>query len=410
MTVIFDPDSGSGQAASDPGIPSITYNNGVMTLNVPSGGSIFGSVNGVSAPLGGGIAPPVTITGTDPATAPLTVRGAMGQIVSVFRIVDPSNTQTVVDLPADTTVGTLPLLQTVTNSDHTGGVNLNGISGGSQPQAVQIFDQGTGMVLWASTLHSNNGSFIVGNHGQVTIETDPAAGENPLTINKPGGGTGIFGVSPDGDVNIVDPGGSGGAIVMTPTGSLANSVVIIQPPNGTTGPLLAETFADGVLSVGPHGNTTMRVDSGATEAALTVHGAATGHPAQALVEIIAGAQQDVASADDLISIKGSLGQDLFDVFSDGSLNLATQAGASNPVIYAQQNETTQDIAQFRHAGGALVAKIGNAGELMTAAHVAPTILTGQLAIWFDQTNGAAKLMIKAAQADGTIVTGSVTLA
>jgi hypothetical protein len=38
------------------------------------------------------------------------------------------------------------------------------------------------------------------------------------------------------------------------------------------------------------------------------------------------------------------------------------------------------------------------------------LVAGQLALWFDSTNGAGKLMVKAKTANGTVVTGSVTLA
>lgn len=37
------------------------------------------------------------------------------------------------------------------------------------------------------------------------------------------------------------------------------------------------------------------------------------------------------------------------------------------------------------------------------------IAAGELYIWFDSTNGAAKVMFKAKQADGTVRTGSVAL-
>src|ERR1700756_2353925 len=36
----FDPSPGTGNAALNPGIPSITYNNGVMSINVPSNGIV----------------------------------------------------------------------------------------------------------------------------------------------------------------------------------------------------------------------------------------------------------------------------------------------------------------------------------------------------------------------------------
>jgi hypothetical protein len=50
---------------------------------------------------------------------------------------------------------------------------------------------------------------------------------------------------------------------------------------------------------------------------------------------------------------------------------------------------------------------------MFNAHVAPAdaaLAAGELALWFDQTNGAAKLMVKAKQADGTVKTAAVALA
>lgn len=57
-------------------------------------------------------------------------------------------------------------------------------------------------------------------------------------------------------------------------------------------------------------------------------------------------------------------------------------------------------------------RINNQGGFVTAVHAAPAdanLAAGDMAIWFDQTNGAAKLMIKAKQADGTVRTGSVAL-
>lgn len=52
------------------------------------------------------------------------------------------------------------------------------------------------------------------------------------------------------------------------------------------------------------------------------------------------------------------------------------------------------------------------GYLLIATNVAPAdnaLVANQMAIWFDPTNGAAKLMIKAKQADGTVKTGSVNV-
>lgn len=38
------------------------------------------------------------------------------------------------------------------------------------------------------------------------------------------------------------------------------------------------------------------------------------------------------------------------------------------------------------------------------------LAANEMALWFDSTNGAAKLMIKGKSANGTVVTGEVALA
>jgi hypothetical protein len=56
--------------------------------------------------------------------------------------------------------------------------------------------------------------------------------------------------------------------------------------------------------------------------------------------------------------------------------------------------------------------VSREGVVTLAAHAAPTdgnLNAGWLSFWFDQTNGAAKLMVKAKQADGTVVTGLLPL-
>jgi hypothetical protein len=58
-------------------------------------------------------------------------------------------------------------------------------------------------------------------------------------------------------------------------------------------------------------------------------------------------------------------------------------------------------------------RVSRPGHLVINAHTAPAdsdLSAGDCAFWFDQTNGAAKLMIKAKTANGTVATGSVALA
>jgi hypothetical protein len=52
------------------------------------------------------------------------------------------------------------------------------------------------------------------------------------------------------------------------------------------------------------------------------------------------------------------------------------------------------------------------GYVLTRKTTAPAdtdLAANEMAIWFDSTNGAAKMMIKAKQANGTVVSGNVSL-
>lgn len=70
------------------------------------------------------------------------------------------------------------------------------------------------------------------------------------------------------------------------------------------------------------------------------------------------------------------------------------------------------IQEWRDSSSNVLTRINKDGYLMTRKTAAPAdadLATGEMALWFDSTNGAAKLMIKAKQADGTVRTGSVAL-
>lgn len=52
------------------------------------------------------------------------------------------------------------------------------------------------------------------------------------------------------------------------------------------------------------------------------------------------------------------------------------------------------------------------GFVNTTKHTAPadaTLAAGDLSVWFDQTDGAAKVKFKGKSADGTVVVGEVAL-
>lgn len=72
-----------------------------------------------------------------------------------------------------------------------------------------------------------------------------------------------------------------------------------------------------------------------------------------------------------------------------------------------------DLIQLKDSTAAILSRFNKAGYFMTKKTVVPAdadLTNGELALWLDPTNGAAKLMIKAKQTDGTVRTGSVALA
>lgn len=75
-------------------------------------------------------------------------------------------------------------------------------------------------------------------------------------------------------------------------------------------------------------------------------------------------------------------------------------------------EFTDFITAVPDAGGSGAFRVLESGAILTAAHSAPSddvLSSGDCALWFDQTNGAAKLMVKGKTANGTVVTGNVPL-
>jgi hypothetical protein len=116
--------------------------------------------------------------------------------------------------------------------------------------------------------------------------------------------------------------------------------------------------------------------------------------------------------------------------SDGSSNVALRRGGNANVElssgdgWGQVSASDQvdqslhfiaqdgiDLAIFR-GGGANRLRVSPNGYLVVMVTAAPAdaeLAAGQVALWFDATNGAAKLMIKGKSANGTVVTGEVAL-
>lgn len=102
-------------------------------------------------------------------------------------------------------------------------------------------------------------------------------------------------------------------------------------------------------------------------------------------------------------------------WNGGSPNtLHTAANASHvPVCVKAATSQTANLTEWQTSGGAVGLAVNKAGYLLISNNSAPAdgdLSANQAAIWFDPTNGAAKLMIKAKQADGTVGTASINLA
>lgn len=71
---------------------------------------------------------------------------------------------------------------------------------------------------------------------------------------------------------------------------------------------------------------------------------------------------------------------------------------------------TQMIRAFDDGGSFIAGSAGGiGGSGMNAAPATAGLSDGEYRLWFDKTNGAAKLMVIAKQADGTVRTGAIAL-
>lgn len=84
----------------------------------------------------------------------------------------------------------------------------------------------------------------------------------------------------------------------------------------------------------------------------------------------------------------------------GNVNYTIQPTKAGTTLYADL-VLCPSGGVVRHAGGLFTSK--------TSAPADGDLANGEMAIWLDSTNGAAKLMVKAKQANGTVRTGSVSL-
>jgi hypothetical protein len=134
-----------------------------------------------------------------------------------------------------------------------------------------------------------------------------------------------------------------------------------------------------------------------TNPALTVTAGATGTQgvAVAVDPSVPALKVRGLNADGIVAVSNDFNANTASV-SSSSIELKAAGGA----ISRYEPDFTKNIS-LRPDGLWISVNAGPADGDLAA---------GFAAIWFDKTNGAAKLMVKAKQADGTVVTGSLALA
>lgn len=151
-------------------------------------------------------------------------------------------------------------------------------------------------------------------------------------------------------------------------------------------------------TVGDAGGLLIQPDVAGVDAALTLAGA----PEAAYNETIFNVQEDGAS--DVLRVEVGGG-----VFLSGS-QLNIDNGGPFFTVADSLGTAAADTWIFSFGNGDVIYK--KSGHLYIKKHTAPddsSLSNGELALWFDQTNGAAKLMVKAKTANGTVVTGNLAL-
>lgn len=110
------------------------------------------------------------------------------------------------------------------------------------------------------------------------------------------------------------------------------------------------------------------------------------------------------------ALDGTATMDLADDNFDGAVRL--MSGGSS-FMYARTTNAEGDGLLTLGTLAVQGSRFLRDGYFVTKLHAAPadgSLAAGDCALWFDQTDGAAKLMVKAKTANGTVATAAIALA
>jgi hypothetical protein len=120
---------------------------------------------------------------------------------------------------------------------------------------------------------------------------------------------------------------------------------------------------------------------------------------------------DLAVEGFIVSDNGSLTL-LGDLNSNATTTLGGVGNAVQLYVIAGSAQASP-ISQVFDALGNTAFQLDKVGRVVIAVHSAPAdgdLAAGECALWFDQTDGAGKLMVKAKTANGTVATAAIALA
>lgn len=94
---------------------------------------------------------------------------------------------------------------------------------------------------------------------------------------------------------------------------------------------------------------------------------------------------------------------------DGGRRVKLNTAGKPQIEVIASSAQTEDLEAFTGTDGTVGVRVNNHGYVIVRRTTTPAdadLVAGECAFWFDSTNGAAKLMVKGKQADGTVKTGS----
>jgi len=149
-----------------------------------------------------------------------------------------------------------------------------------------------------------------------------------------------------------------------------------------------------------------------------------------LIKATAPAGFEANSSGELLQVFCEDGTAAIDIDTYGDFTFKSPTGEGTGALRVLSTDNSLRSVSLSTTSGVFVASSGGAIQLvadngttrlfytdatmgiLTSVHAAPadgSLNAGECALWFDQTNGASKLMVKGKSANGTVVTAAIAL-